>query len=71
MGVAPLAAGARLRDRGVPARCPAAAPGRLAEECLDGLRYCALGNAYPRPVLAWVGRRIAAANIPLFTVAAE
>lgn len=33
--------------------------GRLAEECPDGPRYFVLGNAYPRPVLAWIGRRIA------------
>lgn len=45
--------------------------GRPAEECPDGPQYRALGNAYPRPVLAWIGRRIAAADMPLFTVAAE
>ena len=45
--------------------------GRPAEDCPDGPRYRALGNAYPRPVLAWIGRRIAAADMPLFTVAAE
>jgi len=32
--------------------------GRAAEDCPDGSRYRALGNAYPRPILAWLGERI-------------
>jgi len=34
--------------------------GRAPEDCPDGPRYRALGNAYPRPILAWLGERIGA-----------
>ena len=45
--------------------------GRPAEECPDGPRYRALGNAYPRPVLAWIGRRIDLAFVAPLPAAAE
>lgn len=34
--------------------------GRTAEECPDGPRYKAIGNSMAVPVMAWIGRRIAA-----------
>lgn len=32
--------------------------GKPAEDCPDGLRYRAIGNAWAVPVFAWLGRRI-------------
>jgi DNA (cytosine-5)-methyltransferase 1 len=37
--------------------------GQPEELCPDGPRYRALGNAYPRPVLAWLGQRIMEARV--------
>lgn len=34
--------------------------GRPAEECPDGPRYKAIGNSFPGPVIAWLGRRVMA-----------
>jgi site-specific DNA-cytosine methylase len=34
---------------------------KFANECPDGPRYKALGNSWAVPVVAWIGRRIAAA----------
>lgn len=34
--------------------------GRPAEECPDGPRYKAIGNSFPGPVIAWLGRRVIA-----------
>lgn len=36
--------------------------GKPAEACPDGPRYKALGNSMAVPVMAWIGRRIAAVN---------
>ena len=36
--------------------------GKPASECPDGPRYKALGNSMARPVMAWIGRRIAAVS---------
>ncbi len=33
--------------------------GRAADDCPDGPRYRALGNSWPVPVVAWIGRRMA------------
>lgn len=33
-----------------------------AEKCPDGPRYKALGNSMAVPVMAWIGKRIAAQN---------
>ncbi|WP_071000506.1 DNA cytosine methyltransferase [Methylobacterium sp. C1] len=45
--------------------------GQPEELCPDGPRYRALGNAYPRPVLAWLGRRIGHALTTTVLEAAE
>lgn len=45
--------------------------GQPAELCPDGPRYRALGNAYPRPILAWLGARIATAAARPALAAAE
>lgn len=34
--------------------------GKLSSECPDGPRYKAIGNSMAVPVMAWIGRRIAA-----------
>ena len=38
--------------------------GKAASECPDGPRYRALGNSWAVPVVAWIGRRIAAEVAP-------
>lgn len=45
--------------------------GQPEELCPDGPRYRVLGNAYPKPVLAWLGRRIGRAVTTTALEAAE
>lgn len=45
--------------------------GQPEELCPDGPRYRALGNAYPKHVLAWIGRRIGRALTTTVLEAAE
>ena len=39
--------------------------GKPADECPDGLRYKAIGNAMAVPVMRWIGRRIQQCLEPL------